>query len=82
MTYFMLVTRAVLVKGALPQRRGHSAADMRDFLQSLQGRHKVKMVCIDMNPAYRRLVREWFPNARLVADRFHVIRLVNQIAGM
>lgn len=31
-----------------------------------------------MNSAYRRLVREWFPNARIVADRFHVIRLVNQ----
>ena len=58
--------------------KGRSAADMRDFLQSLQGRHKVKMVCIDMNSAYRRLVQEWFPNARIVADRFHVIRLVNQ----
>ena len=58
--------------------KGRSAADMRDFLQSLQGRHKVKMVCIDMNSAYLRLVREWFPNARIVADRFHVIRLVNQ----
>ena len=58
--------------------KGRSAADMRDFLQSLQGRHKVKVVCIDMNSAYRRLVREWFPNARIVADRFHVIRLVNQ----
>ena len=58
--------------------KGRSAADMRDFLQSLHGRHKVKMVCIDMNSAYRRLVREWFPNARIVADRFHVIRLVNQ----
>ena len=31
-----------------------------------------------MNSAYRRLVREWFPNARIVADRFHVIRLMNQ----
>jgi len=48
------------------------------FCNQLQGRHKVKMVCIDMNSAYRRLVREWFPNARIVADRFHVIRLVNQ----
>ncbi len=58
--------------------KGRSAVDTRDFLQSLQGRHKVKVVCIDMNSAYRRLVREGFPHARIVADRFHVIRLVNQ----
>ena len=50
----------------------------RFFLQSLQGRHKVKVACIDMNSAYRRQVRELLPNARIVADRFHVIRLVNQ----
>lgn len=31
-----------------------------------------------MNSAYRRQVRELLPNARIVADRFHVIRLVNQ----
>ncbi|MGH9416262.1 MAG: transposase, partial [Terriglobales bacterium] len=28
--------------------------------------------------AYRALVRNHFPNARIVADRFHVIRLVNR----
>lgn len=58
--------------------KGRSAAEMTDFLRSLKGRNKVKVVCIDMNSAYRKLVREWFPNARLVTDRFHVVRLVNQ----
>ena len=28
-------------------------------------------------PCYRALVRKHFPNARIVADRFHVIRLIN-----
>lgn len=58
--------------------KGRSANDMKDFLGSLRGRDKVKVVCIDMNLAYRKLVREWFPNARIVTDRFHVVRLVNQ----
>lgn len=58
--------------------KGRSAPEMIDFLLSLKGRSKVKVVCIDMNSAYRKLVREWFPNARLVTDRFHVVRLVNQ----
>ena len=33
---------------------------------------------MDMNRAYRTLVRRWFPNAMIVLDRFHVIRLVNE----
>lgn len=58
--------------------KGRSAAEMTAYLLSLKGRDKVKVVCIDMNSAYRKLVREWFPKARIVTDRFHVVRLVNQ----
>ena len=49
---------------------------LHDFLLSLKGREQVRVVCIDMNSAYRNLVRQWFPNAMIVSDRFHVIRLV------
>jgi Transposase and inactivated derivatives len=49
---------------------------LHDFLLSLKGRERVRVVCIDMNSAYRNLVRQWFPNAMIVSDRFHVIRLV------
>ena len=58
--------------------KGRSASEMTDYLLALKGRDKVKLVCIDMNSAYRKLVREWFPKARIVTDRFHVVRLVNQ----
>jgi transposase len=34
------------------------------------------MVRIDLCSAFRSLVRRYFPNAILVADRFHVVRLV------
>lgn len=57
--------------------KGRSASELESFLLSLRGRDKVEVVCIDMNSAYRRMVKDWFPNARIVADRFHVIRLVN-----
>ena len=33
---------------------------------------------MDLAPRYRALVRKHFPQARIVADRFHVIRTVNQ----
>ena len=55
---------------------GKSAADLEGFLSKLKGREKVKMVCIDLCSAFRSLVRRCFPNAILVADRFHVVRVV------
>jgi len=55
---------------------GKSASDLEGFLSRLNGREKVKMVCIDLCSAFRSLVRRYFPNAILVADRFHVVRLV------
>lgn len=33
--------------------------------------------CMDLASVYRALVRKHFPKARIVADRFHVIRLIN-----
>ena len=33
---------------------------------------------MDLSKTYRSIARRYFPNATIVADRFHVIRLVNQ----
>ncbi len=32
---------------------------------------------MDLSETYRNLMRKFFPNAQIVADRFHVVRLVN-----
>lgn len=40
----------------------------------------MKVVCIDLSSSYRALVRRFFPNAKIVADRFYVIRLINQLS--
>jgi transposase len=55
---------------------GRSEKELAAFLGRLQGREKVKVVCIDLSSTYRALVRRWFPNARIVADRFHVVRVL------
>ncbi|HWB85307.1 MAG TPA: ISL3 family transposase [Bryobacteraceae bacterium] len=56
---------------------GRSEAALEAYLARLEGKADVQMVCMDLAPVYRSLVRKHFPNARIVADRFHVIRLVN-----
>ena len=57
---------------------GRSEASLESYFQRLEGKAKVKLVCMDLATHYRSLVRKHFPNAKIVADRFHVIRLVNQ----
>jgi transposase len=55
---------------------GKSEKELLPFLASLKGRERVKIVCIDLSSSYRSLIRKWFPNAKIVSDRFHVIRLI------
>jgi transposase len=56
---------------------GRSESDLKAFLEGLRGRDKVKIVVIDLSDHYRRIIKKYFPNAKIVADRFHVIRWVN-----
>jgi transposase len=56
---------------------GRSEASLEGYLARLEGKHLVQVVCLDLAASYRALVRKHFPQARIVADRFHVIRTVN-----
>jgi len=56
---------------------GRSEAALESYLSRLEDKHLVEIVCMDLATSYRALVRKHFPQARIVADRFHVIRTVN-----
>jgi transposase len=57
---------------------GRSEVALEPYLQRLQGKADVRVVCMDLAAHYRSLVQKHFPQAIIVADRFHVIRLINQ----
>jgi len=57
---------------------GRSEASLRSFLKRLPGKEQVRVIVMDLSETYRQIARQYFPNAIIVADRFHVIRLVNQ----
>lgn len=56
---------------------GRSELSLAAYFQKLEGKSEVRVVCMDLASNYRALVRMHFPNARIVADRFHVIRIIN-----
>ena len=55
---------------------GRSEAELSAYLGTLRGREQVRVICIDLSNTYRAMIRRWFLNAAIVADRFHAIRLV------
>jgi transposase len=56
---------------------GRTELSLDSYLQRLEGKSQVRVVCMDLASVYRSIVRKHFPNAVIVADRFHVIRLIN-----
>jgi transposase len=59
--------------------KGRSSNQLENYLKQLQGKDKVKVVCIDLSSNYRHIIQRYFPNAKIVADRFHVIRLMHHL---
>lgn len=57
---------------------GRSQASLHSYLKRLPGRERVRVIVMDLSETYRAIARQYFPNAMIVADRFHVIRMVNQ----
>jgi transposase len=56
--------------------QGKSGADLSAQLAHINGRHNVKNVILDLCDPFKNFAREFFPNAKLVADKFHVLRLI------
>lgn len=57
---------------------GRSERALEGYLEKLTGRDRVQVVCMDLSETYRSIAQRFFPKALIVADRFHVIRLVNE----
>jgi transposase len=56
---------------------GRSEAALESYFLSLEVKEQVRVVCMDLAVVYRSIVRKHFPKAVIVADRFHVIRLIH-----
>ena len=55
---------------------GKSGKTLIEQLNSMPGRLNVKVVAIDLSSSYRAFVKKMFPNAIIVSDKFHVLRLL------
>lgn len=56
---------------------GRSEKALAPFMRRLQGKENCKVAVMDLCEVFRGIVRKWLPNALIVADKFHVIKLIN-----
>lgn len=58
---------------------GKTKAGLIEKTRHMAGRHDVEWIAIDMSDTYRGFCLEHFPKARIVADKFHVLRVFSGI---
>jgi transposase len=56
---------------------GRTESNLGKYLRRLPGRGNCKVIVMDLSETYKKIAREYFPKAMIVADRFHVVRLIN-----
>jgi transposase len=57
---------------------GQGEQKVEQYLERLPEPEKVKAVAMDMHEPFRQAVQECLPKAKVVADKFHVIRHINE----
>lgn len=67
-------THKLVVK--LPDRLSATIINYFENRYSKQERDQVESVVVDLNAQYQRFIRQLFPNAKIIIDRFHVVQLV------
>jgi transposase len=58
---------------------GKRCEDLTNALSAIEGRQNVKWVTIDMCDGFKKFIKEFFPQAEIVADKFHVLRLLSPV---
>jgi transposase len=56
---------------------GRSKEELMALVGHIKGREAVRIVTMDMSGPYRSFAKSFFPNATIICDKFHVLRLLN-----
>jgi transposase len=56
---------------------GKTADGLAADFAHIPGRENVKNVVLDMSDPFKKFAKDNFPNAKIIADHFHVVRLLN-----
>jgi transposase len=63
-------------KRVMEVTEGKTQSSLEEALKYIPGRENVNWVTLDLCDPFKNFAKNFFPNAQLVADKFHVIRLL------
>jgi transposase len=58
---------------------GKSIADLESSVKQIPGKDNVQNVVLDLSPTFRSFVQSYFPRAKMIADKFHVVKLMHPL---
>lgn len=76
-TEFVTVITNLTKRRMFEVAHGKDSKSLYQQLKDIPGADNVEIVVMDMSDSYRALVKLLFPNAKIVADKFHVLRLLS-----
>lgn len=74
-TEFVTMLTDVKKKRLFEIALGKNTKSLIKQLAHIPGRENVRLVVMDLSSGYRALAKKLFPNAEIIADKFHVLRL-------
>lgn len=57
---------------------GRSEASLKNYVLNIPDRGNCRVILMDLCEPFRSLAKKYFKNALIVADRFHVVKLINK----
>jgi len=76
---YLTIVRDLLTGAVLYIGEGKGGDALKGFAKKLKhSKCKIKAVAVDLAPSYSAWVREHLPNADIVYDHFHLIKLMNE----
>lgn len=75
-TEFVTMFTDVHRKKMFEMAHGKDGRSLIEQMQEVPGKENVKVVVIDMSSSYKAFAKKMFPRAAMVADKFHVLRLI------
>jgi len=56
---------------------GRSEESLKKYMQKLSDRANCRVIVMDLSKTFRNIAKKYFPSPLVVADRFHVVRMIN-----
>ena len=75
---FQCILTAPAEKRVLDILPDRTVSTIQSYLKGFPNRDEVEYVIMDMNRGYRDIAQSFFPTAKIVIDRFHVVRYVTK----